>query len=108
MFHDISHASRQPCVSLLLDGKSIAVPAGYTVAAALLTQHRRHNRTSPVSGAPRGPFCLMGGCFECLVEIDGVSNRQACMVEVREGMNVCTQQGAGELTTDPETLSYEV
>ena len=44
-------------------------------------------RHTPVSGAPRAPYCMMGACFECLVEIDGVV-RQACMLEVSEGMRI--------------------
>ena len=45
-------------------------------------------RSSAVSGEPRAPYCMMGVCFECLVEIDGLANRQACMVRVRPGMQV--------------------
>jgi hypothetical protein len=37
---------------------------------------------------------MMGVCFECLVEVDGVPSRQSCLVAVREGMKVCRQQGA--------------
>ena len=36
---------------------------------------------------------MMGLCFDCLMEIDGVPNTQACLVEVREGMVVCRQEG---------------
>jgi predicted molibdopterin-dependent oxidoreductase YjgC len=46
-----------------------------------------------VTGAPRGPFCLMGVCFECLVEIDGRSNCCACMTQVAPGMRIVTQRG---------------
>ena len=45
-----------------------------------------HCRTTPVSGAPRAPYCMMGVCFDCLVTIDGVGSRQGCLVPVREGM----------------------
>ncbi len=38
----------------------------------------------------------MGVCFDCLVTIDGVGGRQACLVPVREGMKVETQQGKRE------------
>ncbi|NHX27873.1 (2Fe-2S)-binding protein, partial [Escherichia coli] len=41
-----------------------------------------------VSGQPRAPFCMMGACFECLVEIDGIV-QQACMLEVTEGLEIC-------------------
>ena len=46
-----------------------------------------------MSGAPRGPFCMMGVCFECLVVIDGTGNRQACMVPLQAGMAVALQDG---------------
>jgi sarcosine oxidase subunit alpha len=50
-----------------------------------------------VSGAPRAAFCMMGACFDCLVTIDGVGSRQACMVPVRDGMAVTAQRGKREL-----------
>ena len=46
------------------------------------------------TGEPRAPLCLMGVCFDCLVEVDGRQNVQSCMVDVREGMNVGLQHGA--------------
>jgi sarcosine oxidase subunit alpha len=54
-------------------------------------------RTTPVSGAPRAPYCMMGVCFDCLVTIDGVGNRQGCLVRVRDGMQVEIQLGKREL-----------
>ena len=77
-----------------VDGKAAQARAGDTVAAALLAAGIEHCRTTPVSGAPRAPYCMMGVCFECLVVIDGVGNRQGCLVPVREGMRVETQTGA--------------
>lgn len=70
-------------------------PEGMNLAAALLSNGELAFRESPVSGAPRGPFCLMGACFECLVVIDGKSGRQACMVEVAENMEVRRQRRPG-------------
>jgi D-hydroxyproline dehydrogenase subunit gamma len=70
-------------------GQPRQIPAGYTVAAALLALGYKANRTSPVSGSPRGPYCMMGVCFECLVEIDGIPNRQGCLTEVQPEMRVC-------------------
>ena len=66
---------------------------GDTVAAALLANGVLVFRTTPISGTPRGPWCLIGNCHECLVEIDGEPNRQACMVEARAGMRVRRQRG---------------
>ena len=86
----------RPSLSFTLDGKPIHACAGDTVAAAMLAAGIDHCRTTPVSGAPRAPYCLMGVCFDCLVTIDGVGSRQACLVPVQEGMKVETQVGKRE------------
>ena len=83
-------------VALTVDGRPVTARAGDTVAATLLASGLSHCRTTPVTGAPRAPYCLMGVCFDCLVTIDGVGSRQACLVPVREGMSVETQQGKRE------------
>ena len=83
-------------VALTVDGKAVQARSGDTVAAALLAAGIDRCRTTPVTGAPRLPYCLMGVCFDCLVTIDGVGSRQACLVPVREGMKVETQQGRRE------------
>ncbi|WP_419174147.1 (2Fe-2S)-binding protein [Desulfosediminicola sp.] len=70
---------------IVLDGETIAVPGDMSVAAALLAIGKITTRTSPTAKEPRSPHCLMGICFECLMEIDGVQ-RQACTTEVHEGM----------------------
>jgi hypothetical protein len=81
----------------LLDGVPAEGFAGDTVAAALLALGRDTCRNTAVSGSPRGPYCMMGVCFDCLVMIDGVGNRQGCLVRLREGMIVETQAGKREL-----------
>lgn len=84
-------------VTVRIDGRPVAARTGDTVAAALLSAGLRQCRTTPVSGAPRGPYCMMGACFECLVTIDGVGNRQSCLTVVREGMDIHTQHGRREV-----------
>ena len=76
------------------DGRAVEARAGDSVAAALLAAGQASLRDTPASGAPRAPYCMMGVCFDCLVEIDGVANRQACLVPVRDGMSVRRQRGA--------------
>ncbi|WP_422000495.1 (2Fe-2S)-binding protein [Reyranella sp.] len=83
-------------VALTVDGKPVQARAGDTAAAALLAAGFDHCRTTPVTGTPRAPYCLMGVCFDCLVTIDGIGSRQACLVPVREGMAVETQIGKRE------------
>lgn len=83
-------------VVVSIDGEPARARAGDSVAAALLAAGRVQCRTTPISGTPRAPYCLMGVCFECLVEIDGVGNRQACLVRVHPGMRIETQRGGRE------------
>ena len=63
------------------------LPLGENLAGALLVAGVMPFRHTPVSGAPRGPFCMMGACYDCLVLIDGMT-LQACMLQVAEGMTV--------------------
>ena len=83
-------------VMLEVDGLPVRARAGDTVAAAMLAAGLDHCRTTPVTGVPRAPYCLMGVCFDSLVTIDGVGSRQACLIPVREGMAVETQLGKRE------------
>ena len=78
-------------VRIRIDERMVEAQAGDSVAAALLLSGITTIRTTLVSGEPRAPYCMMGVCFECLVKIDGEANRQACMVEVKDGMEVRTQ-----------------
>jgi predicted molibdopterin-dependent oxidoreductase YjgC len=94
MFQRLSE-SRGKTVTVTIEGEEVQVPEGETVAAAVLAQNLGYTRTTPLSGAPRAPLCMMGVCFECLMDIDGVPNRQACQVLVAEGMTICRQRGLG-------------
>ena len=93
MFRPITDADSGASLSFSFDGRAMRGRTGDTVAAALLANGVQACRQTPVSGAPRGPYCMMGVCFECLVVIDGVGNRQGCLVPLREGMRVETQAG---------------
>lgn len=77
------------------EGREIDARTGDNLAAVLLAAGEQVLRHAPVSGAPRGPFCMMGVCFECLVELDGRPGQQACMIAVRDGMDVRRDRGAG-------------
>jgi predicted molibdopterin-dependent oxidoreductase YjgC len=74
-----------------LDGVQETVPAGVSVAAALLYLDKIPLRHSAVNAAPRAPFCMMGICFECLIEVDGVANQRACQLQVQAGMRLRRQ-----------------
>jgi predicted molibdopterin-dependent oxidoreductase YjgC len=98
MFKRLDKSDHQ-LVNVTINGQPVQVPAGETVAAAVLSQGLRYTRTTPLSGTPRAPFCLMGVCFECLMVIDGKANQRACMVSVKEGMCIESQRGVGEWQT---------
>jgi predicted molibdopterin-dependent oxidoreductase YjgC len=75
-----------------LDGAEVDAFEGETVAAVLLALGEVATRRT-VSGEPRGVFCGMGVCFECLVVVDGVPNTRACMTWARDGLHVRRQDG---------------
>jgi len=81
-------------LTLYFEGSAIPAREGDSVASALLAAGIRSTRTTPVSGAQRGPFCMMGACFDCLAVVDGRDNTQTCMTPVRDGMRVARQQQA--------------
>jgi sarcosine oxidase subunit alpha len=75
-------------VTIHVDGTPVQARPGDSVAAALLASGLDIRRAHAASGAPRAPFCMMGVCFECLVAIDGIADRQGCLVTVEPGMVV--------------------
>jgi sarcosine oxidase subunit alpha len=83
-------------VTIVVDGCEVPARAGDSVAAAMLAAGIGHCRTTPVSGTLRAPYCMMGVCFDCLVTIDDVGSRQSCLVSVRSGMRIETQEGRRE------------
>ncbi|HET8746605.1 MAG TPA: (2Fe-2S)-binding protein [Ramlibacter sp.] len=93
-------------VTVQFEGERISVPAGVSIAAALLLKEAQPFRTTPVSQSPRAPYCMMGVCFECLVEVDGKPSRQACLTTVREGMVIRRQQGASALGCAAEAAGH--
>jgi D-hydroxyproline dehydrogenase subunit gamma len=90
MFKHIDLPSSEECkaVTISVDGREVTVREGQTLATALLAAGVVPFRRTSVSGAPRAPLCLMGVCFDCLVDVDGSQNVQSCLVEVRDGMQV--------------------
>jgi predicted molibdopterin-dependent oxidoreductase YjgC len=85
---DISEL-KDPHLNIRIDQKEVRVPDGISVAAALLTQGIKTFRWT-TEGNPRGLFCGMGVCYDCLVTIDGQPDQRACMTLVEEGMQIHT------------------
>ena len=89
MFRSLDESVEQVVVTL--DGREVSVPAAVSIAAALLYLDRLPTRHSTVGGAGRAPYCMMGVCFECLLEIDGIPDQRACQVQVAPGMQLQRQ-----------------
>jgi predicted molibdopterin-dependent oxidoreductase YjgC len=85
-------STNTPTFHIHVDGRPLPAYEGQTVAAALLAGGWRVLRHTP-SGTPRGLFCGMGVCFDCLVTIDGVPDQRACMTLVRPGMEIALTPG---------------
>ena len=94
-------------LAVTIDGKPFAARDGDTVAATLLAAGLADCRTTPVLGSARGPFCMMGVCFDCLLVIDGRPNQQSCMIPTRDGMKIERQQGARVVSLAPESTVPE-
>ncbi|MBC7463194.1 MAG: (2Fe-2S)-binding protein [Actinobacteria bacterium] len=99
----ISESISDPsAVTFHFNGDEIKAQDGQSVAAALLNVGARITRITRIHSQPRGVFCGIGICFDCLVVIDGVPNQRACLTDVRQGMKVEIQDGVGDYAGDSQ------
>ncbi|MEV7171473.1 (2Fe-2S)-binding protein [Streptomyces sp. NPDC093224] len=77
------------------DGRELSAQEGQSVAAVLWGAGVLAWRTTRDGGAPRGAFCGIGSCHDCLVTVNGHPNQRACLVPARPGDAVTTQEGTG-------------
>lgn len=80
-------------LTIFIDGAPVGAEPGESVAAVLLRQGEPWSRVSPESHSRRAPYCMMGACFECLAEVNGVASVQTCLQPVCDGMRVMRQTG---------------
>ncbi|MEZ0089851.1 (2Fe-2S)-binding protein [Streptacidiphilus sp. EB129] len=92
---DLVRARPEPGFTFDFDGAPVPALPGQTVAAALWASGRMSWRSTRVGGRPRGAFCGMGVCFDCLVVLDGRPNTRACLAPATPGAQATTQQGDG-------------
>ena len=111
----LKHPDMRPAgapVRFRFDGTEIEALAGETIAAALAAADIVTVRQTR-SGAPRGPFCGMGACFDCLVTVDGRVSQRACLTKVAAGMEVLSEppaagQGTGGDASPAEEVPCDV
>ncbi|MGO4383696.1 (2Fe-2S)-binding protein [Specibacter sp. RAF43] len=87
-----------PELHLSLDGKPLTARPGQTLGAALTGAGIVSWRTTRRQGRPRGLFCGIGVCFDCLLTVDGVPNQRACLTPARDGMVLESGSGTGSGT----------
>ncbi|MCX4820418.1 (2Fe-2S)-binding protein [Streptomyces sp. NBC_01142] len=80
---------------ITFDGRPIDALPGQSVAAALWSAGILAWRTTREGGEPRGAFCGIGACYDCLATINGRPNQRACLVPARPGDAITTQEGTG-------------
>lgn len=81
-------APAAPLVDVIVDGTTLRLPEGEMLAASLLASGTLAFGRSIIAGEPRGPYCLMGTCFQCAATVDGEPHTRTCRVAVRAGMRV--------------------
>lgn len=82
-------------IALTFDGRPLEAVAGQTVGAALTAAGIRSWRSTRLAGRPRGLYCGIGICFDCLVVVNARPAQRACLVEAHDGDVVMTQEGVG-------------
>lgn len=88
-------------IDILVDGHRVPAFIGETVAAALLAAGTRALRQTVRRSAPRGLYCGIGVCFDCVMTVDGRPNVRTCQIEVRPGMRIESQIGDGRWQVTP-------
>jgi len=80
-------------VEITVDGRKIRAREGESIAAAMLAANIRIARYTSVRSEPRGLFCGIGQCSDCMMIVNGVPNVKTCVTLVADGMVVQTQYG---------------
>ncbi|QGP93787.1 Hydrogen cyanide synthase subunit HcnA [Neomoorella glycerini] len=90
--HPILGDAPQPrTVTIFYNGRPLPAHEGEPIAAALLANGIKALRFTEKKGEPRGIFCCIGRCSDCLVTVDGEQNIRSCVTPVREGMEIKSQ-----------------
>lgn len=88
---DLPLVERGKAVDVQVDGRQVEAFEGETIAAVLLANGIRRFRRTRQGNKPRGIYCGMGVCFDCLVTVDGVHNVRACVTPIKNGMRIDTE-----------------
>ncbi|MFE7959436.1 (2Fe-2S)-binding protein [Streptomyces sp. NPDC057413] len=96
--HGLVRAEPGPPFPFTFDGRTLTALPGQSLAAALWSAGILSWRTTRRNGTPRGVFCGIGVCHDCLATVNGRPNQRACLIPVRPGDTVTPQEGTGHDT----------
>lgn len=99
----LGSAEEKPRVKIKVDDQWMEAIEGEPVAAALMASGKMVFRYTTRLNEPRGVFCAIGRCTDCMMTVDGIPNVRTCITPVREGMVILTQRGEGRW----EGISFE-
>ena len=91
-----------PSQTFRFDEREISFRPGQSVGAALMDAGIKSWRLTRKNSSPRGLFCGIGICYDCLVSVDGEANQRACLVPARPGMTLSSGSGSGNESGDNE------
>jgi hypothetical protein len=94
--HEPAAAAEPEPFEIVFDGRPLPATAGQSVGSVLVGAGIRSWRTTRVRHRPRGLFCGIGICYDCLITVDGVPNQRACLVRARPGMTLSGAARSGE------------
>ena len=97
----LGERARGRTVIVTLDGEPVEVEEGEPIAAALWASGVKVLRWTEKAGQPRGVFCALGRCTDCVMTVDGQPNVRTCVTPVKDGMIVETQAGLGKWADEP-------
>lgn len=80
-------------VNITIDGKQITAIDGEPIASALIAADIKTFRKTIKREEPRGYFCGIGRCTDCMMIVNGIRNVRTCITPVKEGMKIETQIG---------------
>lgn len=89
-------------VTFTLDGKEMKGCEGEPIAAALKADGVMVHRYTKKEHKPRGIFCAIGRCTDCVMIVDGVPNVRTCITPLKEGMDIRTQYGVSDKPFDEQ------
>ncbi len=97
----LGEAQWGPKITLMVDGEAVEAFEGEPIATALLAAGRRVFRTTTKRNEPRGVFCALGRCTDCVMVVDGRPNVRTCVTAACDGMVIETQSGLGHWGAEP-------